>query len=331
VVGAIALTCCSKTEDDPQVAKGATGSIKVDGSSTVAPIAMATAERYRDDHPRVRVTVGISGTGGGFKKFLDESAGLRTDINNASRVIGDVELERAQELGIEFIELPIALDGIAVTVNKGNDFCDYLTVDELNRIWKPGSTIDNWQQIRPDFPDLPLRLYGPGTDSGTFDYFTEVVVGQAKASRSDYTASESDNVLVMGVAGDKGSLGYFGFSYFASNAGQLKLIGIDDGRGKPIKPTLDNIRSGDYQPLSRPLFLYINKESAGRDDVQDFIEFFFEHGKAIIEHPQVNYVSLPDDVQTIAIERFRNKKTGSAMHAAHSTGAGNLIEIFTTH
>ena len=210
-----------------------TGTVKVDGSSTVAPITMAGAEMFQAANPKVRVTVGISGTGGGFKKFLDEKTELRTDINDASRFIKEAELSRAKELGVEFIEIPIAMDGLAVVAHPSNTFCNHLTVEELKKIWEPGSTIKNWKDVRAGFPDLPIKLYGPGTDSGTFDYFTEVVVGKEKASRSDYTASESDNVLVQGVSGDKGALGYFGHAYFEANKSKLKLLAIDNGDGKP--------------------------------------------------------------------------------------------------
>jgi phosphate transport system substrate-binding protein len=190
------------------------GRVKIDGSSTVAPITMAAAELFRSEQPRVQVTVGISGSGGGFKKFLEKRPDLRTDISDASRPIKPAELRRAQELGVQFIEMPIAYDGIAVVVNPANNWCDSLTIEELRKIWEPNSRVNNWQNVRPGFPDVPLRLYGPGTDSGTFDYFVETVVGKAKSCRSGFTPSEDDNVLVQGVAGDRGGLGYFGFSYY---------------------------------------------------------------------------------------------------------------------
>ena len=240
------------------------GNVKVDGSSTVAPIMVAAAELFQPENPRVRVTVGISGTGGGFKKFLDEREDLRTDISNASRPIKSSELDRAAKLGIEFIEIPIGIDGIAVMINPRNTFCKSLTVAELKKIWEPESAITNWNQIRSEFPDVPLKLYGPDTDSGTFDYFTKAIVGKERASRSDYTASASDNVLVQGIAGDKGALGYFGYSYYEANKNKLKLIGVDNGDGKAHTPSLEVIRSGVYKPLSRPMFIYINKKSADK-------------------------------------------------------------------
>lgn len=270
------------------------GSVKVDGSSTVAPITTAMAELFQDEHPRVRVTVGISGTGGGFKKFLADEPSLRTDINDASRSIKQKEIDKAKKLGVEIVEFSVAVDGMAVMVNPKNKFCNHLTVDELKRIWEPGSYIKSWKDVRPGFPDIELKLYGPGPDSGTFDYFTEAIVGKSKASRSDFTASEDDNVLVMGIAGDEGALGYFGYSYYEANKGKLKIIGVDNGNGKPVVPNLDVIRGGSYTPLSRPLFIYVNKASMERPEVLAFLQFYFENAREIVEHPQVNYVALPE-------------------------------------
>jgi phosphate transport system substrate-binding protein len=303
------------------------GRVKVDGSSTVAPITMAAAELFQEEQPRVRVTVGISGTGGGFKKFLDSRPDLRTDISDASRPIKGKELERAKEVGVEFIEIPIGIDGIAVMVHPSNTFCDHLTVEELKRIWEPETAITSWRQIRKDFPDLPLKLYGPDTDSGTFDYFTKAVVGKERASRSDYTASASDNVLVQGIAGDRGALGYFGYSYYEANKGKLKLIGVDNNDGNPVKPSLDVIRSGSYRPLSRPMFLYVNKESYERPEVKAYLNFFLDNARRIVEHPTVNYVALQDNVYELARKRLENGTTGSAMAAAKGKTT-DLAEIF---
>ncbi len=305
-----------------------TGTVKVDGSSTVAPITTAAAEMFQAEHPRVHVTVGISGTGGGFKKFLAERADLRTDVNGASRPIKDAERELAAKLGVDFIELPVAYDGIAVMVHPENDFCESLTVSELKRIWEPGSAINNWNQIRPEFPDLQLKLYGPGTDSGTFDYFTEVIAGKEKSSRSDYTASESDNVLVMGIAGSKGSLGYFGYSYYAANQGKLKLVAVDNDNGHPVIASLDAIRSGIYEPLARPLFIYVNRKSADRPEVVAFVEFIFKNARTIVEHPKVNYVSLPDSLYDSVWKRYQNRAVGSAIHEAKLRGEIELKSIF---
>jgi len=271
------------------------GAVKIDGSSTVAPIMMAAAEMFQAEQPKVRVTVGISGTGGGFKKFLADRPNLRTDINDASRIIKQVEKETAAKLGVKYLEIPIALDGIAVVVHPKNTACAALTVAELKRIWEPDSQIKNWKDIRPGFPDLRLKLYGPGTDSGTFDYFTEAVVGKEKSCRGDFTASEDDNVLVQGVEGDPGSLGYFGFSYYEANKAKLKLLAIDGGDGKPVAPNIDGIRAGTYKPLSRTLYVYVNTESLRRPDVGAFLTFFLTSARKIVEHPMVNYVALPDE------------------------------------
>jgi len=302
------------------------GRVKVDGSSTVAPISMAGAELFQTEQEKVQVTVGISGTGGGFKKFLDPKPGLRTDICDASRPIKESEMAKAAELGVEFIEIPVAIDGLAVMVHPSNKFCDHLTVSELKRIWEPGSAIQNWKDVRPGFPNLPLKLYGPGTDSGTFDYFTEVIVGKEDASRSDFTASESDNVLVQGVAGDAGSLGYFGYSYYEANKTKLKLLAIDNNDGKPVLPNVDVIRKGHYRPLSRPLFLYVNKASLQRPEVKAFLDYVLGNAVKIVEHPRVNYVALPNAIYDLAKDRLAKGKTGSAM--AHADHATDLVEIF---
>jgi len=309
------------------------GDVKVDGSSTVAPITMAAAELYQAEQPRVRVTVGISGTGGGFKKFLADRADLRTDISDASRPIKGKEIARAKELGIEYIEVPIGIDGIAVVINPKNDFCDSLTVDELKKIWEPGSAITSWKDIRPSFPDIPLKLYGPDTDSGTFDYFTEAIVGESRSSRSDYTASASDNVLVQGVAGDKGALGYFGFSYYEANKDKLGLVAVDNNVGKPIKPSLDVIRSGAYKPLSRPMFIYVNKESFTRPEVKSFVTFLLKNARSIVEHPRVNYVAYSNKLYQMGMSRLEAGKTGSVMAAAqmHGEPTSDMEQLYGSH
>ena len=306
------------------------GTVKVDGSSTVAPIMMAAAELYQAKQPKVRVTVGISGTGGGFKKFLDPNAGLRTDISDASRPIKPPEIAKATELGVQFIEVPIGIDGLAVMVHPSNAFCEFLTVEELKKIWEPGSAISNWSDVRKGFPDLPLKLYGAGTDSGTFDYFTEAIVGKEKSSRSDYNASENDNTLVQGIAGDKGALGYFGYSYYESNKGKLKLVAIDNGDGKPVKPSFDAVRSGTYKPLSRPLFLYVNAESYKRPEVKAFLDFVLDNAKSIVEHPRVNYVAFGDELYQLDKKRLSDGKIGSVMAGAPSGGA-DIVELFKNH
>ena len=296
------------------------GRVKINGSSTVAPIMMAAAELFRGEQPRVQVVVGISGTGGGFKKFLEDQPQLRTDINDASRPIKAAEISRAAEIVVNFIEMPIAYDGIAVVVHPGNKFCEDLTIDELRRIWEPESKITNWKDVRPGFPDVPLKLYGPGTDSGTFDYFVETVNGKAGACRSDFTPSEDDNVLVQGVAGDPGALGYFGFSYYEANKGKLKLLGVADTNGKIVKPSLETIGDGSYTPLSRPLFVYVNEEAGKRPEVRAFLRFVFTNAKSIVEHPKVNYVALGEDLYRAVWSRLERDLTGSVYADPKSAG-----------
>ena len=244
---------------DKSFAEGLSGKIRIDGSSTVFPITEAVAEEFQKLHRKVRVTVGISGTGGGFKKFTTG----QTDINDASRPIKGKEKDKAAKNGIDYIDLPVAYDGLSVVINPKNDFLDYLTVTELRKIWQPGSTVKNWNDVRPDWPNKPIKLYGPGAVSGTFDYFTKKINGKSQASRSDYTASEDDNVLVMGVAGDTYSLGYFGYAYYKENQDKLKVVAIDGGDG-PIKPSEMTINDGTYKPLSRPIFIYVNNKAAKR-------------------------------------------------------------------
>jgi phosphate binding protein len=263
------------------------GSIEIDGSSTVFPITEAVAEEFRKLHPKVRINVGISGTGGGFKRF---GAG-ETDISDASRPIKKAEIDAATASGVEFIEMKIAIDGLSVLVNHDNTFVKCLTVAELKAIWAPSSTINNWKDVRPGFPDQKLRLYGPGTDSGTFDYFTEFIVGEVRSSRADYTASEDDNVLVAGIAGDKGGLGYFGYAYYVENPGKLKLVAVDAGKGGGcVLPSEKTIEAGEYTPLSRPLFIYVKKSSLQRPEVKAFVEFYQAHGAKL--SAEVGYVAL---------------------------------------
>jgi phosphate transport system substrate-binding protein len=282
--------------------KALKGTVKVDGSSTVFPITEAVAEEFGmlKKHRRVRVTVGISGTGGGFKKFL---AG-ETDINNASRSIKQKEIDKARKNGVKYIELPVAYDGLSVVVNKKNTWVDYLTVAELHKIWKRGSTVKTWKDIRPNWPDLKIQLYGPGTDSGTFDYFTEVINGKSQVSRSEFTKSEDDNVLVKGVAGDKGSLGYFGFAYYVENKDKLKVVPIKQGNKKPVAPTMTTINNGSYAPLSRPIFIYVNLQSAKRPEVREFIRFYLNNAKELVK--EVGYVPLLDRDYRKYLDQFEN-------------------------
>ncbi|NWG11460.1 PstS family phosphate ABC transporter substrate-binding protein [Candidatus Bathyarchaeota archaeon] len=267
------------------------GTIEIDGSSTVFPITQAVAEEFQKTDPDVRVNIGVSGTGGGFKRF---TAG-DTDISDASRPIKASEAQIAEQNGIEYIEFEIALDGLAVVVNKGNTWVDYMTVQELNMTWKPNSTVYKWSDIRPEWPDQPIILYGPGMDSGTFDYFTEVIVGTVDSIRStdEWTSSEDDNVLVQGVAGDSQALGYFGYAYYKENTDKLKIVPIDSGSG-PVTPSDETVNSGQYTPLSRPLFIYVNKESLARDEVKAFVRFYMENALQLVA--EVGYTPLPSSV-----------------------------------
>lgn len=299
------------------------GRISIDGSSSVYPITEAVAEEYRNEHSDIRVTVGISGTGGGFNKF---SRG-ETDISNASRPIKASEIKACTENNIQFIEIPVAYDGLAIVISKENDFVDYLTVDELRKMWEPAAQkkVVSWKQIRAGFPDLPLRLYGAGTSSGTYDYFTEAVVGTAKSSRGDYTASEDDNVLVQGVSRDKGGLGFFGLAYYEENKSKLKLVAIDAGKGKgPIYPSDSTVRMGTYAPLSRPEFIYIKLQSANLPVVQEFVSFYMANAPTLVK--EVGYVPLPDEVYKLSYKRFVDKKTGS-MFGDKTTVGADLIKL----
>src|SRR5688572_2118101 len=299
------------------------GRIQIDGSSSVYLITEAVAEEFRKKRPEIRVTVGVSGTGGGFKKF----ARGEIDISNASRPIKKSEIEECTKNNISFIEIPVAYDGLAVVVSPANNFVDFLTVEELKKIWEPAAQnkIKSWRQVRPSFPDVPLRLYGAGTSSGTYDYFTEAITGKAKSSRGDYTASEDDNVLVQGVSSDKGGLGFFGLAYYEENKTKLKLVGIDAGKGKgPIYPTDSTVRTGVYAPLSRPEFIYINALSANSPVVQDFIGFYLENAPKLVK--EVGYVPLPDEAYQLSFQRFQKRKLGS-MFANKSTVGADLVGL----
>lgn len=265
---------------------GLSGTILIDGSSTVFPITQAVAEEFRKDHRDVQIPVGVSGTGGGFKRFVTGE----TAISDASRPIKASEAETARKNGVEYIELPVAYDGLSIVVSKSNTFVECLTTAELGKIWEPGSTVNNWRQVRDGFPDQKITLYGPGTDSGTFDYFTEAINGKEDASRADYTASEDDNVLVLGVAGDKNSLGYFGYAYYAENTDKLKVVAVDGGKGC-IEPSEKTINDGSYAPLSRPIFIYVNRKDLARPEVREFVRFYLENAPGLVA--EVGYVPLP--------------------------------------
>ncbi len=288
------------------------GEIAIDGSSTVFPISEAMAEEFMLANPGVRITVGASGTGGGFEKFC---AG-ETQISDASRYVKAEEIESCAEAGIEMVEIPVAVDALTVVANPENDWAQCMTIEELNTIWNPEAqgTIDNWNQVNPEYPDAPLVLFGPGTDSGTFDYFTEVVGGEEGASRGDFTASEDDNVLVQGVQGDTNALGYFGFAYFIENQDALKAIEIDGGEGC-VAPSVENVENGTYTPMSRPLFIYVSVQAADSNPVvEEFVNFYLDPAnRSIVEG--TGYVGMSDAMYSEAQDRFANRVTGSTASA----------------
>jgi phosphate transport system substrate-binding protein len=279
----------------------ATGSISVDGSSTVYPITEAVAEEFRAVKPEIDVTIGVSGTGGGFQKFVRGE----TNISDASRPIKDKEAAAAKENNIKYVELKVALDGLAVVINPENDWAKSFTVEELKKIWEPAAqgTIMKWNQINPEWPNEEIHLYGPGVASGTFDYFTEVINGKSGSSRGDYTASEDDNLLVQGVAGDKFGLGFFGLAYFKENEGKLALASIDGGNG-PVIPTAETVNDGSYSPLSRPLFIYVNSSSVSNPEVVEFVRFYLkEAGKLSTD---VGYFPLTDKDYAGELKKFNS-------------------------
>lgn len=273
------------------------GTVKIDGSSTVFPVSQAVAEEFMRENPNIQVTVGESGTGGGFKKW---TAG-EIDINDASRTIKEEEKQAAAQKNIQPIEIPVAYDGIAVVVNKENDFVTDLTVEELKKIWEPNSQVKFWSDVRPEWPKQEIRLYGPGTSSGTFEYFTEEIVGEPKKSRTDYTASEDDNALVKGVQGDKFSLGYFGYAYYKENNDSLKIVKVNDGNG-PVEPNEKTIEDGTYAPLSRPIFIYVSSESLKKPEVKQFVQFYLETAKTLV--PEVGYVPLPEEKYQVSLKKI---------------------------
>jgi phosphate transport system substrate-binding protein len=294
----VLFACGSKSTTENEAALS--GEIKVDGSSTVYPITEALAEEFRVEHPDIRVTVGISGTGGGFKKF----GRGEIDINDASRPIKSEEAEVCRENKIDYVALKIAYDGLAVIVNKENTWVENITVEELKKMWEPAAQekITKWSQIRSGWPDEEFHLYGPGVASGTYDYFTEVVVGKSGSSRGDYTASEDDNVLVQGIKGDKNAIGFFGYAYFTENQESLKLVAVDNGKGG-VLPDPQAISNGTYTPLSRPVFIYVSRVAAARPEVTAFVNFYLENALEIV--PDVGYVPLPQEEYQKASETFR--------------------------
>ncbi len=303
--------------------------VVIDGSSTVFPISEAVAEEFQRANSASNVTVGVSGTGGGFKKFL---AG-EVDIVNASRPIKASELEFAQMSDIAFVELPIAYDALSIVVNKKNTWVDHLTVAELKKIWSPEAQgkVMKWSDVRPGFPDKPLHLFGPGTDSGTFDYFTEVVNGKEDASRGDYTSSEDDNVIVKGVEGDEGALGYFGVAFYEANKNRLKVVPIDDERAEngtgPQMPTVESVLKASYSPLARPLFIYVRASSLEKPDVAKFVSFYLDNAKAL--SADVGYISLPDALYGQVKQRFGNKSMGTMFNGKSAKTGVTLDQLLS--
>jgi phosphate transport system substrate-binding protein len=290
--------------------------VKLDGSSTVYPISEAVAEEFQKTKKNaIKVTVGISGTGGGFKKFCRGE----TDISNASRPILKKEMDECAKAGIKYYELPIAYDALTVIINPQNTFVKSLTVAQLKKIWEPAAQgkVMSWKDVDPAFPDQKLKLYGAGSDSGTFDYFTEATVGKAKSSRGDYTASEDDNVLVQGVSSDKGGLGYFGFSYYIENAKKLKAVAIDGGKG-PVLPSPETVENGTYQPLSRPIFIYVAEKSMEKPEVREFIDFYLKNASKLVK--EVKYVPLPAKAYQLGAEHLAKKKLGTVFGGESDVG-----------
>jgi phosphate transport system substrate-binding protein len=302
--------------------------IQVDGSSTVFPISEAVAEEFQKVSPDVRVTVGISGTGGGFQKFCR----AETDISDASRPIRPAEIEACQKAGIEYIELPVAYDGLAVVVNPKNTWATSITVAELKTLWAPEAQgkVLRWNQVRPSWPDREIRLFGAGVDSGTYDYFTEAIVGKEGASRGDFTSSEDDNVLVQGVGSDELALGFIPIAYVEQNAAKLKLVPVEDGVADngsgPILPSATTVRDGTYQPLSRPLFIYVATKAAERPEVQQFVSSFFNADALIRE---VGYVELTPQIYDLARKHFADRRTGTAFGAGGSQVGMTLEKLLT--
>lgn len=317
LAGAVVAAACGGAEAP------ASGSqvIAADGSSTVFPVTEAVAEEFQKAHRGTRVTVGSSGTGGGFQKFCRNE----TDISNASRPIRQTEVEACSKAGIDYIELPVAYDGLAIVIHPKNTWATSMTVDELKKMWEPAAqgTITRWNQIRPEWPDQPIRLFGAGVDSGTFEYFTEAITGKAAASRGDYTSSEDDNVIVQGVSGDPNALGYFGYAYYEQNQDKLQLVAVDDkdesnGAGA-IAPSPGTVANGTYRPLSRPVFIYVKAGSLDRPEVANFIQFYLDQGQELVR--EVGYVPLTARELELVGSRFTGRKTGTMFTGidSHST------------
>lgn len=322
IIGCVALLglACSGAGPGTPSATSESAVVKIDGSSTVFPVTEAVAEEFQKaKQGKVNVTVGISGTGGGFKKFVRGEI----DIADASRPILTEEMAQAKANGIEYLELPVAFDALTVVVNPQNDWVTSMTVAELKMIWEPGAQgkVTHWNQVRPEWPKEKIALFGAGADSGTFDYFTEAIVGKAKASRGDYTASEDDNVLVQGVEGNKYALGYIPYAYFAPHSSRMKAVAIEWEKAKvkgPVMPSPENVLAGTYNPLSRPLFIYVSRKSLDKPAVKEFVEFYLKNVPTLAK--EVKYVALSDAAYQMATERVRTVQTGTAFGGIPEVG-----------
>jgi phosphate transport system substrate-binding protein len=291
--------------------------VKIDGSSTVFPVTEAVAEDFqKDKRGKVKVTVGISGTGGGFKKFCRNEI----DIANASRPILQKEMHECKQAGVEYIELPVAFDALTVVVNPKNAFIKQLTLAEMKKMWEPAAQgkVTRWNQVNPSWPDAPMKLFGPGADSGTFDYFTEAVVGKSKSSRGDFTASEDDNVLVQGVSRDANALGYFGYAYYIENKDKLKAVPIVNEKGQAVLPSLEAVEKGTYSPLARPIFIYVSTKSLGKPEVRDFVQYYMTHGAKLAK--EVKYVPLPASAYKMAWDHVQKGKKGTVFGGVAEVG-----------
>jgi phosphate transport system substrate-binding protein len=291
--------------------------VKIDGSSTVFPVTEAVAEDFQKaKKQKVKVTVGISGTGGGFKKFCRGE----TDISNASRPILKGEMADCRKAGVEYFELPVAFDALTVVVNPKNAFIKQLTLAELKKMWEPAAQgkVTRWHQVNPAWPDQPMKLFGPGADSGTFDYFTEAVVGKSKSSRGDFTASEDDNVLVTGVSRDLNALGYFGYAYYVENKDKLKAVPIVNDNGQAVEPSMEAVLKGSYTPLARPIFIYVNAKSLAKPEVKEFVGYYMTNGAALAK--EVKYVPLPDAAYNTALEHVQKGKKGTVFGGVAEVG-----------
>lgn len=322
-VGALASTALVSSVHAQDLSR-LQGAVRIDGSSTVYPITEAVAEEFGEEAPRVRVTVGISGTGGGFKRFVVGE----TDISDASRPIKAKELKAAEEGNVEFIEIPVAYDGLSIVVNQANYWAKTLTVDELKKIFLEGSTVKTWADVRSEWPAVPVKIFSPGTDSGTFDYFKEVVAGKEGAIRADMSVSEDDNVLVRGVAGDEGGIGFFGCAYYFENQDKLQAVAIVNPKtSDAVLPSSKTIENGSYAPFSRPLFIYVNTKSAKRPEVREFVHYYLDNGPELAE--EVGYVRLPASIYAKAKKNFQTGRTGTQfLDAEGEKISGPVTEVY---